>query len=130
MEPSKRIVAYDELVPLSKSEVNAVLYKVSEDQWTQIELHKYEATNDEDRNTHNWRQEIQIDEAPNGHHYNFLKLMEEYETMWEGPLIRIKIAKRRIKLAPGQENPCSSPHVEHSLKHENMKNQILTKCMK
>lgn len=95
-KPLEMIMANDELARSSKTTVNTDHRKESKKRWMQVERHHPVATGDENRETHNLRQAVQFVHKFCGYRHEFLKLMEEFETMWGGHLARFSIAKHRI----------------------------------
>lgn len=81
-----------ELAPSFESESNPITYKESVDRWTQIRRYPLIYTDDERRETHAQRQEIQIDDTFHVYGDKILKIIEESETVLDGALRQPSIA--------------------------------------
>lgn len=89
------------------SSVHAIQYKPSEGQ--QIQVASYNAVKESDRNANlNWQDELKVPNRYVDYRHKVVKILAEFEHMWDSHLGSIKSVKQRIELKMSKGRPLLS----------------------
>lgn len=88
--------------------VIAVLYKTAEDCAKKINCHEEVHIQDKAKCNSERKNEVQMLEKNDAYRDQMLKMMTEFESMWDQHLGRIKAVKHHIQLTSTDENPIQS----------------------
>lgn len=91
--------------PKSKVEANNVHCKKIEDLRTQAKIHMKLEHRDAEWKPLDWTQEIRIDPKPDSFRDHLIGMMADLESMWNGNLGPINVARDRIELALHETGP-------------------------
>lgn len=90
------------------SDVSAVPYKPTESRDTQMERNNPVQDDDIRKHTQNWREEVTLLNKFFTYRNDFIEMLAEPQTMWNGHLGHINVAKHRFKLLHGNTQPFHS----------------------
>lgn len=128
-EATNSTIAYGKLASSSKAEVSTVYYNESEDAWMRTMRIQHVATEEQNKKSHEWRQDIQVDETFNGYLNTFLMMMRRINDK-EQQLLEMSQYHSGLESTRDRTGKphASVPHIKQGRGHESLKNQKITKC--
>lgn len=94
-----------------KSELDtlaAVHYKSPVDRTTQMSRYKAVEKHDSEKLNHDWKSEVQLLDEYAGYREQFLVMLIKFQSMWDGYLGQVNIAKHRTELMYEKTQPINS----------------------